>query len=298
LAARIHRPLKITEFNANGIWRKRYELSKQLQDLHIDMALLSETPLKPHEKFYIPKYHFYHTEHFPGSKGGTAVAIREDIPHNHVDLQRTVSAEAKGLCIPIGNSKVLLAAVYKSPCRTWNNTDIIGLLSFRGKYILAGDLNAKHPFWNRIFFSPSGVKLPNLLHINEFEISASQCPTHYSSTGNGGMPDIVVHKNVQMSEVIVSDILDSDHVPIIFYLLDLIRSRNLSNPFDKFTDWERFKRLASELIAPKIQINSEEEANKAAREFTATIALAYKMGTRKITLSDINKDIYLVWKIC
>jgi hypothetical protein len=45
MAARIHRPLKIIAFNANGIWRQRYELSKQLKDLHIDVALLSETHL-------------------------------------------------------------------------------------------------------------------------------------------------------------------------------------------------------------------------------------------------------------
>jgi hypothetical protein len=45
MAARIHRPLKIIAFNAYGIWRQRYELSKQLKDLHIDVALLSETYL-------------------------------------------------------------------------------------------------------------------------------------------------------------------------------------------------------------------------------------------------------------
>jgi hypothetical protein len=47
MADRIHRPLRIIAFIANGIWRQRYELSKQLQDLHIDVALLSKTHLKP-----------------------------------------------------------------------------------------------------------------------------------------------------------------------------------------------------------------------------------------------------------
>jgi hypothetical protein len=56
MAARIHRPLKIIAINANDIWRQRYELSKQLQDLHIDVALLWETHLKPHERLYIVVY--------------------------------------------------------------------------------------------------------------------------------------------------------------------------------------------------------------------------------------------------
>jgi hypothetical protein len=38
--------------------KQRYELSKQLQDLHIDVAIFSETHLKPHERFSIQHYHF------------------------------------------------------------------------------------------------------------------------------------------------------------------------------------------------------------------------------------------------
>jgi hypothetical protein len=40
-------PLKVTAFNANGIGRQRHELSKQLQDLHIDVTLFSETRQNP-----------------------------------------------------------------------------------------------------------------------------------------------------------------------------------------------------------------------------------------------------------
>jgi hypothetical protein len=60
MATEIRRNLKIIAFNANGIMRQRYELSKQLQDLHI--ALFSETHLKPHEKFIIANYHFHRTD--------------------------------------------------------------------------------------------------------------------------------------------------------------------------------------------------------------------------------------------
>jgi hypothetical protein len=45
MTARIRRPLIVIAFNANGIWRRRYELSQQPQDLHIDVALLSDTHL-------------------------------------------------------------------------------------------------------------------------------------------------------------------------------------------------------------------------------------------------------------
>jgi hypothetical protein len=59
MTTRFHKPLKVITFNANGIGRQRYELSKQLQDLHTDVALFSYTHLKPHDRFFIPNYYFY-----------------------------------------------------------------------------------------------------------------------------------------------------------------------------------------------------------------------------------------------
>jgi hypothetical protein len=79
------------------------------------------------------------------------------------------------------------------------------------KTILAGDLNAKHSFWNSSISNPSGVELLELFHKNEFEISAPQCPTHYSPAGNCDILDIVVHQNIGLSVVTISNILDLDH---------------------------------------------------------------------------------------
>jgi hypothetical protein len=108
MAAGVHRYFNVVTFNANGIARQRYELSTQMQDLYTDVALLSETHLETHERFFIRNCYFYRTDRYPGRKGGTAVAVREGIPHNHADLPPLV-----GVCIPIGNSEVLLATVHK-----------------------------------------------------------------------------------------------------------------------------------------------------------------------------------------
>jgi hypothetical protein len=94
---------------------------------------------------------------------------------------------------------------------------------------------------------------------------------YISPRGNGDVLDSVVHKNIRLTNVIVSDILDSDHLPIIFHILDHVRTHNLSVPAEKFTDWERFQSLASNLISPSIQINSGVEADKAACAFTASV---------------------------
>jgi hypothetical protein len=96
-----------------------------------------------------------------------------------------------------------------------------------------------------------------------------------------------------VSNVIVTDtnILGSDHIPVIFHILDHVKVRNLSEPIEKFTDWNWFQSLASELLSPRIEIYSRVEADKAARDFTTSVASAYRLVTSKVTLSDVNNDI-------
>jgi hypothetical protein len=54
---------------------------------------------------------------------------------------------------------------------------------------------------------------------------------------------------------------------------------------------ERFQSLASNLISPRIEINSGVEADTATRDFTAFIASSYRLSTSKITLSELNNDL-------
>jgi hypothetical protein len=99
------------------------------------------------------------------------------------------------------------------------------------------------------------------------------------------------HQNIRVSDVTVCDILDSDHLPVIFHILDHMKIRNLSEPIKKFIYWDRFQSLASELISPRVEISSGLEADTAVRHVTASIASAYRLATSKVTLSDINNDI-------
>jgi hypothetical protein len=79
-----------------------------------------------HETFFIPNHLVHWTSRFLGSKGGTAIAVT-GITHNPVDLPPLVLTEATGVCIPLANSEVLLAAVYKPLGRARSDTDTLDL---------------------------------------------------------------------------------------------------------------------------------------------------------------------------
>jgi hypothetical protein len=104
----------------------------------------------------------------------------------------------------------------------------------------------------------SDAKLLNLLHINEFEISAPQCPTDYSPTGNVTCSILLCTRiSGRQKSLSLTFWNQITYLPVIFNVLDHISTRNLSGPVDKLADWERFQSLASEIISPVIQINSD-----------------------------------------
>jgi hypothetical protein len=68
-------------------------------------------------------------------------------------------------------------------------------------------------------------------------------------------------------------------------MMNHVSTRDISAPVEIHTDWERFQSVASDLISPKTQIHTCEDACN----FAATIASAYRLSTHKITLSELNE---------
>jgi hypothetical protein len=102
---------------------------------------------------------------------------------------------------------------------------------------------------------------------------------------------MVVHRDVWLSDATVFDVLDSDHLPVFFRIMDHVSSRNISAAVETDTDWKRFRSLASELISPQIQTCTIEEAEKAASNFTSSVTSAYRLSTRILTLSDLKNEL-------
>jgi hypothetical protein len=67
------------------------------------------------------------------------------------------------------------------------------------------------------------------------------------------------------------------------FILGPIRTREILVPVKKLTDWELFQSFASELISQNIQIDSHNEADKA-----APVASTYKLPTRKLQFETRN----------
>jgi hypothetical protein len=58
----------------------------------------------------------------------------------------------------------------------------------------------------------------------------------------------------------------------------------------KNTDMDLFRSLASDLIQPRLQVDTVEEDQRAAAAFTASFSSAYGLSTHKLTLSYLNSE--------
>jgi cytochrome b561 len=106
-----------------------------LEDLKIEVTLFSETYLKPH---IIIK---------TGTKAELPWELRKAFLTHLLTYLLFFQLEVTGVCIPIGNTEMLLA-------KQWSDTDITELSRFKNKSILVGDPNAKHPVWNSRLKTP------------------------------------------------------------------------------------------------------------------------------------------------
>jgi hypothetical protein len=134
-------------------------------------------------------------------------------------------------------------------------------------------------------------KLLQLFNINDFEIWAPQCPTHYIPAGNVDVMDTVVHKNIRFSNVIVSDIPDSDHLPKYSTSWIILELQNSWKDSKIVIDWGWLQSIATDIVSPRIEINLGIESDKAVCNFTASVALVYQLSTTKLILLELNNDL-------
>jgi hypothetical protein len=115
--------------------------------------------------------------------------------------------------MPIGHTGMLLAYVYRYP-RVWRDEDIIELLNFRTKSILAGDLNEKHPAWNSQASLLPQFEILGIIYEFELRNFGSTVSDPFQSRWR---LDIVVNQNVRLLEVIDPDILDSSRTHCVLH---------------------------------------------------------------------------------
>jgi len=124
----------------------------------VDICLLSETFLNPGQAFRLANYVCHRTDR-PSTGSGTVILIRRGIVHHEVPVPCLNHLEATAIQVTLTGKPVLILAAYLSPSRPLIGADLTACFGWGLPVLMAGDLNAKHVYWNSRLITRRG-KLP------------------------------------------------------------------------------------------------------------------------------------------
>lgn len=180
-----------------------------------------------------------------------------------------------------------VAAIYSPPKHPIKSSEYIDFFKHLGqRWIIGGDLNAKHRNWGSRLNSPKGNELYRAINsINGATISSGS-PTYWPSDRRK-IPDCIdffVLKGIATpyTDIENASDLSSDHSPIILTLSNrLIEKPTRSHITNKNTDWDLFKQRVSEKINLQIRLKTREELDWAVAHIQSTLIESAKAATPK-----------------
>lgn len=151
--------LSLASINVNSIVAnvRRFNLINFVKKHNIDITLINETKLKENHRLYFEKYKLIRTDRI-SKNGGTAILLKEQIEFEQIFLDcqdKIKTIKFTIIRLRLKNNKALFIISMYSPgdVRRQFAEDLglvfeeLNLNNVDNFYILAGDLNSKHPDW-------------------------------------------------------------------------------------------------------------------------------------------------------
>tara|TARA_B110001454_G_scaffold192176_1_gene192306 strand:+ start:1042 stop:4992 length:3951 start_codon:yes stop_codon:yes gene_type:complete len=258
-SAALKRPLRILQWNAEGLNPKITELKCFMQDYKIDLALIQETKLMP--KSATPIIKGFATvrgdrkgAEFPG--GGLIIYVKEDIVFKSNGHCQRDAVELLSISVKTSNKKWLtINNIYIPP----NGTYDLSWIPVKDGTVFAGDFNGHTQIWDEQQPSDSrGSDILDWVLNNDLKCLNDGSHTRVNR-GTGGLstPDITfttpgLNLKSKWSVVEETDI-DSDHLPIVTEIRNSEVQTISTTPFrarwkSKNVDWAAFRQAVEDAI--------------------------------------------------
>jgi len=280
------KPLRVSVWNANGLCKHTQEITQFLHRSNIDILLISETHFTPRSHVKIPNYTIYNTLHpDETAHGGTAIIIRQNVKHCAREEHKQGHIQATSIAIKDDVGELNIAAVYSPPKHVIKEADYITFFrTLRHRFIAGGDFNAKHTTWGARITTPKGRELFKAMRNNSLQYLSTHQPTFCPSDTNR-QPDLLdfcITKgiNTQKAEIASCLELSSDRTPILITLhTRVIRQQQKPSLYNKYTDWEAFRKTLDERIDTQISLKSKSDIETTVAILTAEIQQAVRLAT-------------------
>ncbi len=279
--------VKMLAWNANGLVPRWQELNHFLSANDIDIALISETHLISREqtrKFY--GYSFYCCNHpSNNARGGSLVMVKNSIEHHDRGMYVTNGIQASVVTVKLRNSQVNIGGLYCPPGIALRQEDFEDLFATLGdRWIIGGDLNAKHPSWGSRITTPRGRSLHNAICKYKCSTISPNMPTHYPADPNK-RPDIIdffIARNFSTNYIDIECLVDlsSDHLPLVLTInSNISKVKVVPRLTNKSTNWSTYREVSDNQFLMHAKIVTAHQLDDAVKKFTGTIVEAASKST-------------------
>ncbi|XP_055614932.1 uncharacterized protein LOC129761241 [Toxorhynchites rutilus septentrionalis] len=217
--------VSIANCNACSLRSKHIELLDFLNNKEIDVAFITETHLKPEINIFLPEFRLLRLDRTSADKGGVAVAVRRNIDCRLLPNIQLKTIEAIGIEARTSIGPIIIIAAYcpkqvniRDGSAALLRNDLAKLTRRRAKYIIAGDLNARHAIWGNRRQNRNGIILAEDLESGYYNILAPNSPTRISRSGVHSILDIFLTIMAISEDPLVFEELSSDHFPVVLKL--------------------------------------------------------------------------------
>lgn len=178
--------IKFLQWNAQGIKTKTIDFLNLLETYYIDIALVSETFLKPKECFNIKNYNIERANREPNlaeqnMRGGAAILIKKSLSYKMIKTVANEKIEMVAVKIEIEKTKFLnVVSLYAKPKHKIQNHEWQDLSrNILGNTVWAGDFNAHHISWDPYILrqNEEGRELFSFVEEKEYVLFNDETPT-------------------------------------------------------------------------------------------------------------------------
>lgn len=300
--------VKIININVNSIHRhvKRDLFVSFLRENSPDIVLVTETKLNVRSKLNIPDFRAISRPRNTNPDvcgGGTCVLVREKYRFEEIDLPRLNAMEIAGVKIYLedGSSINFFACYYTNSMAAHIITDdLTTILRWCGNtpFILGGDFNSRHSFWNDSVENTNGRRLYDWIIDESINFDFSVIPTT-EPTHDFSYLDFYFASNCLLHKLSATAVIDgiSDHQAVVMNLsskIDKSPPRTVLN--FKRVNWGKFRHTVDSML-DDLNIPSDNNINRdqidTAAESLQNIlltAVETNVPTTKLTRQQVQLD--------
>ncbi|KAK7091308.1 hypothetical protein V1264_009008 [Littorina saxatilis] len=284
------RPLRVLQWNAEGISKKKLPFAERLHKEDIDIACIQETHLTENLRFTIRGYQTYRADREKRHKGGVLILIKNHLPAKHITLDTDGQAEITGVDITLQNGKQI--RIYNIYCPADRQLSLHKMEVPQDGCLIIGDFNSHSHSWGYNETDSRGEEVEDWQIEQHLYLlnSPEDPPTFYSRRWmTSTTPDLSFStNNLQTSaeRTVLDQLAGSDHKPVKL-TFNLNHHPGDCKPLPRWNykkaKWEDYSMLTDEYVA---NINTRrKDANSMTKAFNAAVLKAAKetipRGARK-----------------